>query len=178
MLLLRDVGSMATSFCCSVSGLSCPVTGAHHGARRPGVMATAISLGKPEQVSQTDRNNHFPWPAYNNSLLQPRISLVFIAARPHCCSTFTCHALTIAKVTTGWLVMLPVLHATAQNTILGNEGQVLWQHCTPERTEPGTGLISKTTSKTPGLRRMALNRYFRFPCHESACRKMKKYKGL
>lgn len=89
MLLLRDVGSMATSFCCSVSGLSCPVTGAHHGARRPGVMATAISLGKPEQVSQTDRNNHFPWPAYNNSLLQPRISLVFIAARPHCCSTFT-----------------------------------------------------------------------------------------
>lgn len=111
-------------------------------------------------------------------LLQPRISLVFIAARPHCCSTFTCHALTIAKVTTGWLVMLPVLHATARNTILGNEGQVLWQHCTPERTEPGTGLISKTTSKTPGLRRMALNRYFRFPCHESACRKMKKYKGL
>lgn len=111
-------------------------------------------------------------------LLQPRISLVFIAARPHCCSTFTCHALTIAKVTTEWLVMLPVLHATARNTILGNEGQVLWQHCTPERTEPGTGLISKTTSKTPGLRRMALNRYFRFPCHESACRKMKKYKGL
>lgn len=111
-------------------------------------------------------------------LLQPRISLVFIAARPHCCSTFTCHALTIAKVTTGWLVMLPVLHATARNTILGNEGRVLWQHCTLERTEPGTGLISKTTSKTPGLRRMALNRYFRFPCHESACRKMKKYKGL
>lgn len=178
MLLLRDVGSMATSFCCSVSGLSCPVTGAHHGARRPGVMATAISLGKPEQVSQTDRNNHFPWPAYNTSPIaaQNIISL-------HCSKAsllFHIHLAmhTIAKVTTGWLVMLPVLHATARNTILGNEGRVLWQHCTLERTEPGTGLISKTTSKTPGLRRMALNRYFRFPCHESACRKMKKYKGL
>ncbi|GAB0205217.1 hypothetical protein GRJ2_002987300 [Grus japonensis] len=45
------------------------------------------------------------------------------------------YVLTMVEVTTGWLETYPVPHATARNTILGLEKQVLWRHGTPERTE-------------------------------------------
>ncbi|GAB0209418.1 hypothetical protein GRJ2_003407500 [Grus japonensis] len=45
------------------------------------------------------------------------------------------YVLTTVEATTGWLETYPVPHATARNTILGLEKQVLWQHGTPERIE-------------------------------------------
>ena len=45
------------------------------------------------------------------------------------------HVLTMVEATTGWLETYPVPHATARNTILGLEKQILWRHGTPERIE-------------------------------------------
>ncbi|KAK4809953.1 hypothetical protein QYF61_002910 [Mycteria americana] len=45
------------------------------------------------------------------------------------------YVLTMVEATTGWLETYPVPHATARNTILGLEKQVLWRHGTPERIE-------------------------------------------
>ncbi|KAK4816599.1 hypothetical protein QYF61_018647 [Mycteria americana] len=45
------------------------------------------------------------------------------------------YVLTMMEATTGWLETYPVPHATAQNTVLGLEKQVLWRHGTPERIE-------------------------------------------
>uniref|UniRef100_A0A8C0UPU2 Uncharacterized protein n=1 Tax=Cyanistes caeruleus TaxID=156563 RepID=A0A8C0UPU2_CYACU len=50
-----------------------------------------------------------------------------------------CYVLTVVEATTGWLETYPVPHATAQNTILGLEKQVLWRHGTPERIESDNG---------------------------------------
>ncbi|GAB0209834.1 hypothetical protein GRJ2_003449100 [Grus japonensis] len=47
--------------------------------------------------------------------------------------------LTMVEATTGWLETYPVPHATARNTILGLEKQVLWRHGTPERIESDNG---------------------------------------
>ncbi|RMC09970.1 hypothetical protein DUI87_12760 [Hirundo rustica rustica] len=43
------------------------------------------------------------------------------------------YVLTMVEATTGWLETYPVPHATARNTILGLEKQILWRHGTPER---------------------------------------------
>ncbi|RMB91436.1 hypothetical protein DUI87_32228 [Hirundo rustica rustica] len=45
------------------------------------------------------------------------------------------YVLTMVEATTGWLETYPVPHATARNTILGLEKQILWRHGTPERIE-------------------------------------------
>ncbi|RMC09942.1 hypothetical protein DUI87_12729 [Hirundo rustica rustica] len=49
------------------------------------------------------------------------------------------YVLTMVEATTGWLDTYPVPHATARNTILGLEKQVLWRHGTPERIESDNG---------------------------------------
>ncbi|GAB0207093.1 hypothetical protein GRJ2_003174900 [Grus japonensis] len=49
------------------------------------------------------------------------------------------HVLTMVEATTGWLEAYPMPHATARNTILGLEKQVLWRHGTPERIESDNG---------------------------------------
>jgi len=43
-----------------------------------------------------------------------------------------CYVLTMVEATTGWLETYAVPHATARNTILGLEKQLLCRHCTPE----------------------------------------------
>ncbi|PKU37904.1 hypothetical protein llap_11787 [Limosa lapponica baueri] len=50
-----------------------------------------------------------------------------------------CYVLTMVEGSTGWLETYAVPHATAQNTILGLENQVLWRHGTPERIESDNG---------------------------------------
>jgi len=52
----------------------------------------------------------------------------------------------MVEATTGWLETYLVPHATAQNTIVGLEKQVLWRHDTPERIESDNGLIFATAS--------------------------------
>ncbi|TRZ10377.1 hypothetical protein HGM15179_016730 [Zosterops borbonicus] len=49
------------------------------------------------------------------------------------------YVLTMVEATTGWLETYPVHYATAQNTILGLEKQILWRHGTPERIESDNG---------------------------------------
>ncbi|KAK4811248.1 hypothetical protein QYF61_022145 [Mycteria americana] len=49
------------------------------------------------------------------------------------------YVLTMVEATTGWLETYPVPHATAQNTLLGLEKQILWRHGTPERIESDKG---------------------------------------
>ena len=41
----------------------------------------------------------------------------------------------MVEATTRWLETYPMPHATAQNTTLGLEKQVVWWHGTPERIE-------------------------------------------
>uniref|UniRef100_A0A8V0YA94 Integrase catalytic domain-containing protein n=1 Tax=Gallus gallus TaxID=9031 RepID=A0A8V0YA94_CHICK len=55
------------------------------------------------------------------------------------------YVLTMVEATTGWLETYAVPHATARNTILGLEKQVLWQHGTPERIESDNGTHFKNS---------------------------------
>ncbi|RMC01825.1 hypothetical protein DUI87_21633 [Hirundo rustica rustica] len=55
------------------------------------------------------------------------------------------YVLTMVEATTGWLETYPVPHATACNTILGLEKQVLWRHGTPERIESDNGTHFKNS---------------------------------
>ncbi|RMB88693.1 hypothetical protein DUI87_34933 [Hirundo rustica rustica] len=55
------------------------------------------------------------------------------------------YVLTMVEATTGWLETYPVPHATARNTILGLEKQVLWRHSTPERIESDNGTHFKNS---------------------------------
>ncbi|RMC19448.1 hypothetical protein DUI87_04059 [Hirundo rustica rustica] len=55
------------------------------------------------------------------------------------------YVLTMVEATTGWLETYPVPHATAWNTILGLEKQILWRHDTPERTESDNGTHFKNS---------------------------------
>ncbi|RMC21874.1 hypothetical protein DUI87_02745 [Hirundo rustica rustica] len=61
--------------------------------------------------------------------------------------------LTMVEATTGWLKTYHVPHATARNTILGLEKQILWRHGTPERIESdnGTHLKNSLINPCPGL---------------------------
>jgi len=49
------------------------------------------------------------------------------------------YVLTMVEATAAWLETYPVPHATARNTMLGLEKQVLRRHGTPERTESNNG---------------------------------------
>ncbi|OWK63911.1 Pro-Pol polyprotein [Lonchura striata] len=55
------------------------------------------------------------------------------------------YMLTMVEATTGWLETFPVPHATARNTILSLEKQVLWRHGTPERIESDKGTHFKNS---------------------------------
>ncbi|KAF4804262.1 uncharacterized protein TURU_009270 [Turdus rufiventris] len=56
-----------------------------------------------------------------------------------------CYLLTMVEATTKWLETYPVSPATAQNTILGLEKQVLLRHGTPERIESDNGTHFKNS---------------------------------
>ncbi|GAB0206491.1 hypothetical protein GRJ2_003114700 [Grus japonensis] len=67
------------------------------------------------------------------------------------------YVLTMVEATTGWLETYPVPHATARNTILGLEKQVLWRHGTPERIESDNGTHFRNNLVAPGPKSMALS---------------------
>ncbi|KAF4804263.1 uncharacterized protein TURU_009272 [Turdus rufiventris] len=56
-----------------------------------------------------------------------------------------CYVLTMVEATTRWLETYPVSPATAQNTILGLEKQVLLRHGTPERIQSDNGTHFKNS---------------------------------
>ncbi|RMC15407.1 hypothetical protein DUI87_07598 [Hirundo rustica rustica] len=59
------------------------------------------------------------------------------------------YVLTMVEATTEWLETYPVPHATARNTILGLEKQVLWRHGTPKKSNQTMRPISRMTLQTP-----------------------------
>ncbi|KAK4815836.1 hypothetical protein QYF61_008439 [Mycteria americana] len=85
----------------------------------------------------------------------------------------------MVEATTGWLESYPVPHATARNTILGLEKQVLWQHGTPERIESDNGThfqnnLTDTRAKEHGPGGWVHHN----PYHAPASGKMERYNGL
>ncbi|GAB0202801.1 hypothetical protein GRJ2_002745700 [Grus japonensis] len=86
------------------------------------------------------------------------------------------YVLTMVEVTTGWLETYPVLHATARNTILGLEKQVLWRHGTPERIESDNRThfrnnLIDTWAKEHGIEWV-------YHIHAPASGKIERYNGL
>ncbi|RMB93691.1 hypothetical protein DUI87_29921 [Hirundo rustica rustica] len=67
------------------------------------------------------------------------------------------YVLTVVEATTGWLETYPVPHATARNTILGLEKQVLWRHGTPERIESDNGTHFKNSLINNWAKNIALS---------------------
>ncbi|GAB0181790.1 hypothetical protein GRJ2_000644300 [Grus japonensis] len=88
------------------------------------------------------------------------------------------YVLTMVEATTGWLETYPVPHATARNTILGLEKQVLWRHGTPERIESDNGThfwnnLIDTWAKEHGIEWV-----YHIPYHAAASGKIERYNGL
>ncbi|RMB92700.1 hypothetical protein DUI87_30846 [Hirundo rustica rustica] len=73
------------------------------------------------------------------------------------------YVLTMVEATTGWLETYPVPHATARNTILGLEKQILWRHGTPERIESDNGTHFKNSLINNWAREHGIEWDFSFP---------------
>ncbi|GAB0206841.1 hypothetical protein GRJ2_003149700 [Grus japonensis] len=89
-----------------------------------------------------------------------------------------CYVLTMVEATTGWLETYPVPHATAWNTILGLEKQVLWQHGTPERIESDNGTHFQNNLIDTWAKEHGIEWVYHIPCHAPASGKIKRYNGL
>ncbi|RMB88954.1 hypothetical protein DUI87_34662 [Hirundo rustica rustica] len=88
------------------------------------------------------------------------------------------YLLTIVEATTGWLETYPVPHATARNTILGLEKQVLWRHGTPERIESDNGTHFKNSLINTWAREHGIEWVYHIPCHAPAAGKVKRHNAL
>ncbi|RMC20441.1 hypothetical protein DUI87_01291 [Hirundo rustica rustica] len=74
----------------------------------------------------------------------------------------------MVEATTGWLETYPVPHATARNTILGLEKQVLWRHGTPERIESDNGTHFKNSFINNWAREHGIEWVYHIPYHAPA----------
>ncbi|TRZ06225.1 hypothetical protein HGM15179_020883 [Zosterops borbonicus] len=88
------------------------------------------------------------------------------------------YVLTMVEATTGWLETYPVPHATARNTILGLEKQVLWQHGTPERIESDNGTHFKNSLINTWAREHGIEWVYHIPYHVPATGKVERFNGL
>ena len=88
------------------------------------------------------------------------------------------YILTMVEATTGWLETYPVNHATARNTILGLERQVLWRHGTPERIESDNGSHFRNNLITSWAKRHGIEWVYHIPYHPQASGKVERYNGL
>ncbi|KAJ7411750.1 hypothetical protein BTVI_48714 [Pitangus sulphuratus] len=88
------------------------------------------------------------------------------------------YVLTMVEATTGWLETHSVSHATAQNTILGLENQVLWQHGTPECIESDNGTHFKNDLVTTWAREHGIEWVYHIPYHAPAAGKVERCNGL
>ncbi|TRZ17177.1 hypothetical protein HGM15179_009911 [Zosterops borbonicus] len=84
------------------------------------------------------------------------------------------HVLTMVEATTGWLETYPVSHATAHNTILGLEKQVLWRHGTPERIESDNGTHFKNNLIKTWAREHGIEWVYHIPYHAPAAGKVER----
>ncbi|RMC19687.1 hypothetical protein DUI87_03250 [Hirundo rustica rustica] len=88
------------------------------------------------------------------------------------------YVLTMVEATTGWLETYPVPHATAQNTILGLEKQILWRHGTPERIESDNGTHFKNSLINTWAREHGIEWVYHIPYHAPAAGKVEQCNGL
>ncbi|KAK4817217.1 hypothetical protein QYF61_003741 [Mycteria americana] len=88
------------------------------------------------------------------------------------------HVLTMVKATTGWLETYPVPQATAQNTILGLEKQVLWRHGTPEKTESDNRTHFQNNLIDTWAKEHGMEWVHHIAHHAPASGKIKQYNGL
>lgn len=88
------------------------------------------------------------------------------------------HVLTMVEATTGWLETYPVPHATARNTILGLEKQVLWRHGTPERIESDNGTHFRNNLIDTWAKEHGIEWVYHIPYHAPASGKVERYNGL
>ncbi|GAB0192622.1 hypothetical protein GRJ2_001727500 [Grus japonensis] len=82
------------------------------------------------------------------------------------------YVLTMVEVTTGWLETYPVPHATARNTILGLEKQVLWRHGTPERIESDNGTHFRNNLIDTWAKEHGIEWVYHIPYHAPASGKI------
>ncbi|RMB98223.1 hypothetical protein DUI87_25126 [Hirundo rustica rustica] len=88
------------------------------------------------------------------------------------------YVLTMVETTTGWLETYPVPHATARNTILGLEKQILWRHGTPERIESDNGTHFKNSLINTWAREHGIEWVYQIPYHAPAAGKVEWCYGL
>ncbi|GAB0189167.1 hypothetical protein GRJ2_001382000 [Grus japonensis] len=84
------------------------------------------------------------------------------------------YVLTMVEVTTGWLETYPVPHATARNTILGLEKQVLWRHGTPEIIESDNGTHFRNNLIDTWAKEHGIEWVYHIPCHAPASGKIER----
>ncbi|GAB0200488.1 hypothetical protein GRJ2_002514200 [Grus japonensis] len=89
-----------------------------------------------------------------------------------------CYVLTMVEATTGWLETYPVPHATAWNTILGLEKQVLWRHGTPERIESDNRTHFQNNLIDPWAKEHGIEWVYHIPYHVPDSGKIEKCNGL
>ena len=88
------------------------------------------------------------------------------------------HVLTMVEATTGWLETYAVPHATARNTILGLEKQILWRHGTPERIESDNGTHFRNNLIDTWAKEHGIEWVYHIPYHAPASGKIERYNGL
>ncbi|XP_051655122.1 uncharacterized protein LOC127476333 [Manacus candei] len=88
------------------------------------------------------------------------------------------YVLTMVEGSTGWLETYPVPHATARNTILGLEKQVLWRHGTPERIESDNGTHFKNGLVDTWAKEHGIEWVYHIPYHAPAAGKVERCNGL
>ncbi|GAB0210035.1 hypothetical protein GRJ2_003469300 [Grus japonensis] len=88
------------------------------------------------------------------------------------------YVLTMVEATTGWLETYPVPHATARNTILGLEKQVLWRHGTPERIESDNRTHFRNNLIDTWAKEHGIQWVYHIPYHAPASGKIERYNGL
>ncbi|KAK4810688.1 LOW QUALITY PROTEIN: hypothetical protein QYF61_007488 [Mycteria americana] len=84
----------------------------------------------------------------------------------------------MVEATTRWLETYPVPHATAWNTILGLEKQVLWRHGTPERIESDNGTHFRNKLIDTWAKEHGIEWVYHIPYHAPASGKIERYNGL
>ncbi|RMB91849.1 hypothetical protein DUI87_31777 [Hirundo rustica rustica] len=88
------------------------------------------------------------------------------------------YVLTMVEATTVWLETYPVPHATACNTILGLEKQVLWKHVTLERIESDNETHFKNGLINTWAREHGIEWIYHIPYHAPAAGKVEWCNGL
>lgn len=134
-------------------------------------MKHALQSSKPSELSSGNRGQWLAFQygeALQNDYTRP---LPLIHQGKH-------FIFTMAEGTTGLLKKYLVKHATAQNTTLCPEKQVLWHQGIPDRIKSVNGSHFQNNLVTFCAKRHNIKWVLHIPFNPQASRKVKRYKGL